>query len=60
MITKVVGGIMMAVIVLAVPVSLISYVWTKDLRWIASAMIFAACIAVIWKMGEPVEKKDSE
>lgn len=57
MTTKVFAAIVMILLILAIPVSLVAWVWSGDLRWLGSAIILTGCFAAIWILGDS-EPKD--
>lgn len=57
--TKVLAAIVMILLVLATPVSLITWVWTGDLRWLGSAVILIGCFVAIWILGDSEPKDGS-
>lgn len=52
---NVISWVITATLALSIPASLITWVWTGDLRWLGSAIIIAACFGLIQLIGRNAE-----
>lgn len=54
---NVISWVLTATLALSIPASLITWVWTGDLRWLATGILIAAFFGLVTVMGKD---KDTE